>query len=207
MENILSWLFLNSRDDKDDILLNSLGNTSTLTPATSKVKQITTYLNEILLFLPESDRCEVAIKSALSVLTRVVKKMNKTIVELVNSNSIGQIFAIKLSERTNDYFIKFLGSWLISDQVASYFVFDLGGFEFLLDTIGVGDADSGLDSMLGDNALDFQVINSRNHAQEEESKEEPVSQAFSSLFGSDLATYLEENIKEFKQDNVSLPQI
>jgi len=27
---------------------------------------------------------------------------------------------------------------LINDSVASYFIFDLGGFEFLLDTIGVG---------------------------------------------------------------------
>jgi len=49
--------------------------------------------------------------------------------------------SVRLSERTNEYFIKLLGSWLVSDVVASYFVFDLGGFEFLLDTIGVGSND------------------------------------------------------------------
>lgn len=38
MENLLTWLFLNSRENKDDTVLNSLGNSSTLTPATAKVK-------------------------------------------------------------------------------------------------------------------------------------------------------------------------
>lgn len=66
---------------------------------------------------------------------------------------------MKLSERTNEYFIKLLGYWLISDQIASYFVFDLGGFEFLLDTIGIGEGDS---QELGD----YEVMNGRK----EESK-------------------------------------
>ena len=33
--------------------------------------------------------------------------------------------SVRLSERTNEYFIKLLGSWLVSDVVASYFVFDI----------------------------------------------------------------------------------
>lgn len=96
MENILSWLFLNSRDAKDDALMNSLGNTSTLTPATAKVKQITQYINEILLLIPDCEENEAAIKIALSVLTRVVRKMNKSILELVLSNSIGENLSQKL---------------------------------------------------------------------------------------------------------------
>ena len=64
--------------------------------------------------------------------------MNQTILDLAQDNSLGCDMAIKLSERSNEYFIKLLGQWLVSDNVASYFVFDLGGFEFLLDTIGVG---------------------------------------------------------------------
>ena len=43
---------------------------------------------------------------------------------------------MNLSRRTNDYFIQFVGVWLKSDAIASHFVFELGGFEFLLDTIG-----------------------------------------------------------------------
>ena len=64
--------------------------------------------------------------------------MNKTILDLSQSNSLGFELTVKYSERTNEYFTKLLGQWLVSDSVASYFVFDLSGFEFLLDTIGVG---------------------------------------------------------------------
>lgn len=43
---------------------------------------------------------------------------------------------MNLSRRTNEYFTKFVGNWLKSDSIARHFVFELGGFEFLLDTIG-----------------------------------------------------------------------
>jgi hypothetical protein len=46
---------------------------------------------------------------------------------------------MNLSRRTNGYFTKFVGNWLKSDSIASHFVFELGGFEFLLDTIGKKD--------------------------------------------------------------------
>ena len=70
-------------------------------------------------------------------MTVIVKKMNKTLLDLTSNNQLGFDVSVRLSERTNDYFIKLLGQWLISDSVASYYVFDLGGFEFLLDTIGL----------------------------------------------------------------------
>jgi hypothetical protein len=65
---------------------------------------------------------------------------------------LGYEISVKLSNRTNDYFIKFLKQWLISDSVASYFVFDLEGFEFLLDTIGVGSENN------KNEALDFELV-------------------------------------------------
>lgn len=43
---------------------------------------------------------------------------------------------MNMGRRTNEYFTQFVGCWLKSDSVASHFVFELGGFEFLLDTIG-----------------------------------------------------------------------
>jgi hypothetical protein len=49
---------------------------------------------------------------------------------------------LNLSRRTNSYFTKFVGSWLKSDSIASHFVFELGGFEFLLDTIGKQDEET-----------------------------------------------------------------
>ena len=50
--------------------------------------------------------------------------------------TVGPDALMNLSRRTNDYFTKFVGNWLKSDAIASHFVFELGGFEFLLDTIG-----------------------------------------------------------------------
>jgi hypothetical protein len=91
--------------------------------------------------LADSESNETAIKIALSSMTTIVKKMNKTIIDLATNQSLGYDLSTKLSERTNSYFVKLLSSWLINDHVASYFVFDLGGFEFLLDTIGVGGND------------------------------------------------------------------
>lgn len=58
MDNLLTWLFLNSRLPKDDQAISQLGNSSTLTPATSKVKQITELTEEILTLLAESDQNE-----------------------------------------------------------------------------------------------------------------------------------------------------
>ena len=34
-----------------------------------------------------------------------------------------------------------MGNWLKTDAIASHFVFELGGFEFLLDTIGKSEED------------------------------------------------------------------
>jgi len=52
---------------------------------------------------------------------------------------MGSDSLLTLSRRTNEYFTKFVASWLKSDSIASHFVFELGGFEFLLDTIGKKD--------------------------------------------------------------------
>jgi hypothetical protein len=53
-----------------------------LTPATSQVKKITELIEEILMLISDSESNEHSIKTALSSLTNVVKKMNKTILEL-----------------------------------------------------------------------------------------------------------------------------
>jgi hypothetical protein len=52
-----------------------------------------------------------------------------------------------------------LSSWLVNDTIASYFVFDLNGFEFLLDTIGVGQEDELLNKKSSPQAnLEFELI-------------------------------------------------
>lgn len=88
--------------------------------------------------LADAENNECAVKVALQSMTSIVRKLNKNLLDLSSNGQLGFDISVRLSERTNEYFIKLLGQWLISDSVASYFVFDLGGFEFLLDTIGVG---------------------------------------------------------------------
>ncbi len=104
---------------------------------------MTEFIEEIFQLLAESERNETAIKIALGSMTTIVKKVNKVLIDLTTNNQIGFDLSVRLSERTNEYFTKLLGQWLVSDSVASYFVFDLGGFEFLLDTIGLGSESEG----------------------------------------------------------------
>ena len=90
--------------------------------------------------------------------------------------------AVRLSHRTNEYFIKFLKQWLISDTVASYFVFDLQGFEFLLDTIGIG-------SDPKKEGLDFEIVEKEEEKVSSESCDFNMTKAkktMISLTGSDL---------------------
>ena len=79
------------------------------------MKHITDHIEEILLLLSESDNNETAIRVALSSMTSIVKKMNKTIIDLAQNNTLGYDLSMKLSERTNSYFLRLLSSWLISD--------------------------------------------------------------------------------------------
>jgi hypothetical protein len=83
MSCLLAWLLLNARQAKDDQITSQLGNSSTLTPATAKVKQMTEYIEEIFSLLAESESCEEAVKVALSSMTQIVKKLNKTYIDLV----------------------------------------------------------------------------------------------------------------------------
>lgn len=112
---------------------------------------------------------------------------------------------MRLSERTNEYFIKILGQWLISDSVASYFVFDLGGFEFLLDTIGQGETEA--QALISSARKSSQVeggggIMKSSMENAEEAKDKAIgadlpSSKLSLLEGSDLAQYLESALQEF----------
>lgn len=96
-----------------------------------------------LLRLGSSEKDEAAAQVALSSLVRVVKQLNRSLAGAAKEGTIGADALMSLSRRTNDYFTKFVGSWLKSDSIASHFVFELGGFEFLLDTIGTSNDGGG----------------------------------------------------------------
>jgi hypothetical protein len=69
---------------------------------------MTEYIEEIFALLAECEKNETAVKIALSSLTTIVKRMNKSLIDLTTNNQIGFDVSVRLSERTNEYFIKLL---------------------------------------------------------------------------------------------------
>jgi hypothetical protein len=142
LDDLVSWLFLNARGAAEEQAPSGLGNVASQTPASAKVKKITDMVEAYLLRLGGAEKDEVATQVALSSLVRVVKQLNHSLGAAAKEGTIGADALMSLSRRTNDYFTKFVGNWLKSDSIASHFVFELGGFEFLLDTIGTRDEDA-----------------------------------------------------------------
>jgi hypothetical protein len=136
LDDLVAWLFLNARGATEEQAASGLGNQETQTPATAKVKKITDMVEAYLLRLGGKDKDEVATQMALSSLVRVVKQLNRGLAQAAEDGTAGVDALMSLSRRSNDYFTKFVGNWLNSDAIANHFVFELGGFEFLLDVIG-----------------------------------------------------------------------
>ena len=110
-------------------------------PAADKAKKITTLIENYLEKLGGNDEKKTATQVAVSSFVRVVKQLNRSIVSAAEAGSVGGDALLKLSSRTNEYFTKFVGGWLKSEAIARHFVFELGGFEFLLDTISKGNSE------------------------------------------------------------------
>jgi hypothetical protein len=136
LDDLIAWLFLNARGTAEEQAPSGLGNVALQTPATAKVKRITDLLETYLLKLGSGEKQDQACQIALASLVRVVKQLNRSLSQSAKEATIGADALMTLSRRTNDYFTQFVGAWLKSDSIASHFVFELGGFEFLLDTIG-----------------------------------------------------------------------
>ena len=86
MNALIAWLFMNARQAKDDQITSQLGNSSTLTPATTKVKAMTELIEEIFGLISESEKNETAVKVALTSLTAIVRRTNKTLIDLATNN-------------------------------------------------------------------------------------------------------------------------
>lgn len=135
MDNLILWVVLNGREASDESYLSTLGNSSLQTPATHAVKQITTLVKDILLLVSDCVQNLESIKIALSSLMLIVSNVNRGVAQKCKQDSVGFDQAIALNSRTNALFTKLLSSWLVSETVVNFFVFQLKGFEFLLDTI------------------------------------------------------------------------
>lgn len=136
LDDLVAWLFLNARGPAEEAALSGLGNVACNTPAAAKAKRITEMVEHYLEKLGGSEEQEAATQVAVSSFVRVVKQLNSSLASAAEASSVGPDALLTLSRRTNDYFTKFVGGWLRTETIARHFVFDLGGFEFLLDTIG-----------------------------------------------------------------------
>ena len=136
MDDLMTWLFLNARGYDEVQATSELGNAANHTPATTNVKNITEMIDDYLVKLGNNGKSEHATQIALSSLVRVVKQLNKDLMHSSMQGTAGSDALLALSRRANSYFTKFISCWLKTDSIARHFVFELGGFEFLLDTIG-----------------------------------------------------------------------
>lgn len=138
MHNLLLWLFLSGREDEH--YPTSAVLYATKHQATFFAELITKKIQEILIFVADSSKNVEAIKTSLKALTKIVMSLNSGLVSHSKAESISIDSCSRLADRTNSTFIKLLSQWLVSDEVVKYFVFELQGFAFLLDTIGTEDS-------------------------------------------------------------------
>lgn len=172
--NLLSWVFRNHRE-KEEKTNNS--------PALEAVNRISELINVILHHISEY---ESVIKVALAKLMNTVKQTNQEITSLGKSQQIGWDLTVKFSKRTNKLFKHYLHNWLVTDTVASYFVFDLEGFDFLLDNIGLDDSEGGAkkqekEKMVAD--------------EEEKEPAAPINENIELMSQSDINSFLETNLE------------
>ena len=66
-----------------------------------------------------------AIKISLKSLTKIVKTINKEVLNKSDVEKIGFDSSLTLAKRSNSLFTKLLDSWLVSDVTINYFCFDL----------------------------------------------------------------------------------
>lgn len=140
LTNLLLWLFLNGRIETDSNPHLQLYNQQISQPATDRVKRITTNILSLFELVSDCPENDVAIKTGLEALMRIVRQVNSNLVTQSECEHIGFNTAITLSEKTNLWFTQLLSQWLVSDKIVNYFVFELKGFAFLLDTIATDKA-------------------------------------------------------------------
>jgi hypothetical protein len=97
---------------------------------------MTDMIENFLQDLGKKSGCDDSVKYAFQSLIRVVKQLNSSLSSAAENSQMGADILLNLSKRTNLYFTKLVSQWMISDSIANHFVFQLDGFEFLLDIIG-----------------------------------------------------------------------
>lgn len=135
-DSLLFWLILNERADADEQATTGYAPYGHKSPATVKVREISELITPLLSFISDSDKNTQALKIALASLMDLVKAMNTGVLRQLQSSAMGLQVSHRLTSRANAILQNLLRKWLVSESIVRYFVFELDGFDFLLETIG-----------------------------------------------------------------------
>eukprot|EP00357_Protocruzia_adherens_P033593 CAMPEP_0114987918 /NCGR_PEP_ID=MMETSP0216-20121206/9292_1 /TAXON_ID=223996 /ORGANISM="Protocruzia adherens, Strain Boccale" /LENGTH=339 /DNA_ID=CAMNT_0002350605 /DNA_START=121 /DNA_END=1136 /DNA_ORIENTATION=+ len=117
--------------------LSSVQTTTVTSPSVEMLTKIQNSINKILISLSDH---EEHIKSLMPRLIDSAKKIDNEILDLTKSSRISAYTAKQYSTRVNTVLQQLIKNWLSSDQIASFFAFEVHGFEYLLDRIGIADS-------------------------------------------------------------------
>jgi len=121
---LITWILLNEKENASP----------TITSET--LAKVSIYAQETLTHINES---EELVKLGLQTLIEFVQEFDKKIYQLAEASAISFSVATKLANKINKLMLRFIESWVSSDNIALGFALDLKGFEFLLDRISEAD--------------------------------------------------------------------
>eukprot|EP01022_Parablepharisma_sp_SALTPOND_P015993 TRINITY_DN22_c0_g3_i1.p1 TRINITY_DN22_c0_g3~~TRINITY_DN22_c0_g3_i1.p1 ORF type:complete len:4095 (+),score=552.02 TRINITY_DN22_c0_g3_i1:5895-18179(+) len=122
--DLIVWILLNEKETASNII------------ASEMLTRVSGYVQETIQHLNES---EFLVRLGLKTLIEFVQEFDKKIYQLSEANAISFSIATKLNNRVNKLMMRFIESWVSSDNIALGFALDLKGFEFLLDRISAAD--------------------------------------------------------------------
>jgi len=124
----LEWFLLNRAND------------SNATPSTDSLKSITEDM--LKLFQIIGDYQEVS-KVAIAALISGCKKMDQTLLKLQPAHRVSTYTLLQYNSRTCSTLEQLFDLWVTNDAIASYVAFEVKGFEYLLDRMGVAYRNTG----------------------------------------------------------------
>ena len=167
LEYYLEWFLINRATD------------SSPSPSTDLMLNISESMMKLFKIIP--DYQEVT-KVAIAALINGCKKMDQTLLKLVPTQQISSYTTIQYNNRQCKILEELFDMWVTSDTIASLVAFEVRGFEYLLDRMGLTSSSQGTSSL-------------KSTAE--------ASSAPSMLEGTDLLDHLNKFREEAKLDSVS----
>ena len=131
MYNFIEWFMLNRTTEAG------------ISPATDLIKSISDSL--LRLFTLSADYEEVA-KVSISALIQICRQIDQSVLKLQSGQQISGYVALTYNSRACKILEELFDVWVVSDSVASHVAFEVKGFEYLLDRMGISTSTTGLET-------------------------------------------------------------